>query len=411
VPRELSVTARLGKQLFFDKSLSKSGNLSCSTCHDPQFAYAPPNGLAVQLGGPADTSPGLRAVPSLRYKEYTPAYADLLDNPDGLSEPAPGGGFTWDGRADSLAEQAKLPLLSAFEMANESAAEVVRKLRACSSAALFEQAFGARVFDDIDTAFNDVGLALQAFQLEDPSFHPYSSKFDLNAQHRPSAKFTPAEERGLKVFADPQTGNCASCHFSDASLDDGSSGLFTDFSFEIIGVPRNPEIPANRDRAYSDLGIAGPIRKDHLPKAGKSSPFAGAFKAPTLRNVASRRAFFHNGVMHTLEQAVRFYATRDTMPELWYPTIGGKARATPDASFPRYGLISTQYTGGTLQKFDDLPASQRSNIDRQMPLDGRAAGSEAPLNEQQIMDLLCFLGTLTDADVGTFEAKSAICLD
>src|SRR5215468_5901360 len=127
-PHELSAAAEAGKQLFFDKALSASGTIACATCHDPDHAYGPPNDLAVQLGGPDGRAAGTRAVPSLRYKEYTPPYADLLDNPDGISQPGPGGGFTWDGRASTLAEQARLPLLSPAEMANASPEEVVRKL-------------------------------------------------------------------------------------------------------------------------------------------------------------------------------------------------------------------------------------------------------------------------------------------
>jgi cytochrome c peroxidase len=99
----------------------------------------------------------------------------------------------------------------------------------------------------------------------------------------------------------------------------------------------------------------------------------GLFKTPTLRNVATRHAFFHNGVIHSLEQAIRFYNTRDTRPELWYSTVGGR-----------------------MQKFDDLPASYRKNLDKQLPLDGRAAGSAPPMTEQQVRDLICFLYTLTD---------------
>jgi cytochrome c peroxidase len=113
----LSLSAQLGKQLFFDKSLSASGTMSCATCHDPAHAYGPSNGLSVQLGGPGMNRTGTRAVPSLRYKEYTPPFADLLDNPDGISAPGPGGGLTWDGRAPTLAEQARVPLLSSVEMA------------------------------------------------------------------------------------------------------------------------------------------------------------------------------------------------------------------------------------------------------------------------------------------------------
>src|SRR5689334_19613171 len=84
-PRPLSLAAEAGKQLFFDAALSVSGEMSCATCHDPAHAYGPPNDRSVQLGGPRGRSPGLRAVPSLRYKEFTPGYADLLDNSDGFS--------------------------------------------------------------------------------------------------------------------------------------------------------------------------------------------------------------------------------------------------------------------------------------------------------------------------------------
>src|SRR5262245_58978455 len=103
----LSPAAAVGRRIFFDASLSASGKMSCATCHDPAYAYGPPNDLAVQLGGPKLSDAGTRAVPSLRYQEYTPPYADLLDNPDGISAPGPGGGLTLDGRAPTLAEQAR----------------------------------------------------------------------------------------------------------------------------------------------------------------------------------------------------------------------------------------------------------------------------------------------------------------
>lgn len=403
-PRPLTAVAAAGKALFFDPALSASGAMSCATCHDPAFAYAPPNDRAVQLGGPRGATAGRRAVPSLRYKEFTPGYADLLDNPDGFSAPAPGGGLTWDGRADSLAEQAQAPLLSPFEMANASPADVVARLRASTaSAAAFTRAFGPGALDDVATAFGKVTLALQSFQLEDPSFHPYSSKYDLYLYKKPGGTLSAAEKRGLAIFTDAKSGNCFGCHFSDASLDDGAPAQLTDFSFEAIGVPRNPEIPANGDRRYADLGVCGPLRADHA----RFPEFCGLFKTPTLRNVATRRALFHNGVIHSLEQAVRFYNTRDTRPELWYPTVGGRPKAKPDPDFPGYGLITTQYVGGRVQKYDDLPPAYRKNIDRQMPLDERAAGSAPPLTEPQVIDLVCFLRTLTDGDQRNVEADGA----
>lgn len=382
--RPLSAAARAGRQLFFDPALSASGQMSCATCHDPAHAHGPPNDRAVQLGGPRGSSPGLRAVPSLRYKEFTPGYADLLDNSDGISPPGPGGGFGWDGRADSLAEQARIPLLSPFEMANATPADAVARLRVSASAIAFVAAFGPAVLADVDTAFADLALALQAYQLEDASFHPYRSKYDRYLERQPGGEFTPAEQRGFQVFIDPATGNCSGCHYAHASQDDGAPPQFTDFSFEAIGVPRNPQIPANRDRRHADLGLCGPVRGDHA----RFSELCGMFKTPTLRNVAIRRAFFHNGVMRSLDQALRFYNTRDTRPELWYPTLGG-----------------------VVQKFDDLPPAFHRNVDGQLPLDGRPRGAAPPMTEQQLGDLACFLRTLTDDDVRAQLPPAAGCGD
>ncbi|HEX8786691.1 MAG TPA: cytochrome c peroxidase [Telluria sp.] len=406
----LSLAAQVGQKMFFDTSLSGSGKQSCASCHDPDHAYGPPNDLSVQLGGVDMASQGQRAAPSLRYKEYTPAYADLLDNPDGISAPGPGGGFTWDGRAASLADQARIPLLAPNEMANASAADVVAKIRAGAYAGLFRQAYGATSLDDPASAFDLATQALQAFQLEDPSFHPYTSKFDLYAGNKIGGNLTAAETRGLKLFSDANGANCASCHYQGAGLN-GSSGLFTDFSYEAISVPRNMAIAANQDPNYFDMGLCGPDRTDHPDAADGSNPFCGMFKAPSLRNVATRSSFFHNGVIHSIEQAIRFYNTRDTNPEIWYPTVGGTPKATPDADFPTYGLITTQYVGGTVQKFNDLPARYRANIDTQLPLDGRAPGSKPPMTDAQIADLICFLKTLTDGYQPSTQPTSGACVD
>jgi cytochrome c peroxidase len=393
--RGLSAAAEVGRKIFFDRALSASGAMSCATCHDPDHAYAPANDLSVQLGGPDGHAVGLRAVPSLRYKEHTPRYADLLDNPDGISVPGPGGGFAWDGRASSLADQARLPLLSPVEMANASPADVVAKLARAPYASELSRAFPGMAWTDVDATFGAALRALETFQLEDPSFHPYTSKYDLYADNKIGGTMTPAELRGFKVFADAKRGNCSSCHFHGAGLN-GSSALFTDYSYEAIGVPRNAALPPSKDPGAYDLGLCGPLRADHAPVGAAKNSFCGMFKTPTLRNVATRKVFFHNGVIHSLEQALRFYATRDTSPELWYPTVGGRAKARGDRAFPSYGLIQAQYAGGKVQKYDDLPERYVANIDPQRPLDGRARGSKPPLSERDIQDLVCFLETLTD---------------
>jgi cytochrome c peroxidase len=155
VPQQvpLSLAAQAGRKIFFDKTLSASGKMACATCHDPAHAYGPPNDLPVQPGGPKLSDAGTRAVPSLRYQEATPPYADLLDNPDGISTPGPGGGYTQDGRAATLADQAQIPLLAANEMANRSPAAVAKKIRAAEYAGLFRQAFGEDIFADTKKTF------------------------------------------------------------------------------------------------------------------------------------------------------------------------------------------------------------------------------------------------------------------
>lgn len=405
---KLSLSAEVGRQIFFDQTLSASGKMSCASCHDPAYAYGPPNKLAVQPGGPKLRSSGTRAPPSLRYKEFTPAYADRFENPDGVSVPGPGGGFDLDGRVNTIAEQAAGPFLSPLEMANVSRAEVVAKIRRSLYVKQFRQAFGRDALNDTAKAFKYASAALQSFQLEDESFHPYSSKYDLHASNKIGGAFTQAETRGMQVFNDPKSGNCAACHYAGPGYN-GSAAQFTDFSYAAIGVPRNMSLPVNQSAHNYDMGICGPLRTDHLPAyPGAPNGYCGLFKTPTLRNAATRGAFFHNGVMHTLEQVVHFYNTRDTNPEIWYPTTGGKPKPTPDANFPAYGLIKMQYTGGKVQKYDDLPAIYKANIDTQMPMDGRAAGSVPPMTEQNISDLICFLNTLTDTDLAP---ASAHCTD
>jgi cytochrome c peroxidase len=372
----LSASARVGRELFFDTSLSVSGKMACATCHDPRNAYGPPNDLAVQYGGPLLKDGGTRAVPSLRYQEYTPSYADLLDNPDGISTPGPGGGLTLDGRAKTLAAQARIPLLAANEMANKSAADVVAKIKASPYASDFKKAFGAGIFNDPQKAFLKALDALQAFQLEDPSFHPYNSKYDRYASNKIGGDFSAAERRGFAVYNDPKKGNCFACHYNGAGLG-GGVRLFTDFTYAAIGVPRNKDIPANKNATHFDLGICG--RPDHPLPANKQ--YCGMFKTPTLRNTATRRVFFHNGQIKSLKDVIRFYNTRDTNPELWYPVVRG-----------------------VVQKFDDLPAKYRGNIDKQWPLDGREKGSQPAMSDRDMDDLEAFIKTLTDDDAGILDS-------
>jgi cytochrome c peroxidase len=182
---------------------------------------------------------------------------------------------------------------------------------------------------------------------------------------RGQARLSEPEARGLSLFNDPAKGNCASCHLSTIRPD-GAFPLFTDFGHIAIGVPRNAEIKANADPRFVDLGLCGPLRTD----LAEHPDYCGRFRTPSLRNVALRQRFFHNGAVRTLEDAVRFYVQRDTDPARWYGAAG---------------------------ELDELPARYRANLNTEPPFGG-ARGAKPVLNEAEIADIVAFLKALTDAD-------------
>ena len=138
----------LGEKLFFDPSLSGSGKLACASCHSPSHAFGPPNALSVQLGGNDMHQAGFRAVPSLRYLQSVPAFTrhfhDSDDEGDESVDAGPTGGLTWDGRVDRGSDQARIPILSSFEMGS-TPGKVVAAVKASSYADDFRRAFGADV--------------------------------------------------------------------------------------------------------------------------------------------------------------------------------------------------------------------------------------------------------------------------
>ncbi|MGC0154384.1 cytochrome-c peroxidase [Chromobacterium vaccinii] len=368
----------LGRQLFFDRSLSASGAMSCASCHSPSHAYGPPNGLAAQLGGRDGRQPGTRAVPSLRYLQNVPPFSEHFHDNDGndSEDAGPTGGYTWDGRADSTHAQAALPLLAANEMANGTPAQAAKRLQASPAAARFRELFGKDIFAHPAQAFDKAVLALETFQQNPKEFYPYDSKYD--AYLRGQTKLSAQEARGLKAFNDPAKGNCASCHLSQRS-ESGAFPAFSDFGHIAVGAPRNPAIAANRDGRYFDLGLCGPYRGDFKRRAD----YCGLFRTPGLRNVATRQTFFHNGAFHDLRQVLRFYAERDTNPAKWYPK-------GPD---------------GKTAKFDDLPARYQANVNMEAPFGGKAGGKPA-FDEKDIDDMLAFLKTLNDGYKPAGRSKS-----
>ncbi len=348
----------MGERAFNEPLLSASGQQSCASCHASVSGHSAPNALAVQLGGQRSDVQGLRSSPALRYlAKNTPFHFDEEDTPTG--------GFFWDGRANTLAEQAAGPLLNPREMANPDKASVVAKIGQTAWARDFKALYGAEVLQNTDVAFDKLLQALERYQREDSEFNAYTSKYD--AVLRGQATLTAAEARGLALFNDENKGNCAACHPSAKSAD-GSHPLFTDFTYDNLGVPRNDDIAANHDPAYFDLGLCA------RPELATRQDLCGAFKVPSLRNVALRQTFFHNGKFKTLKDALNFYVQRDTHPEKWYPVNAD----------------------GSVQKFDDIPVQWQANVNTTEAPYGRQPGQVPALSDAEIDDVIAFLKTLND---------------
>jgi len=391
----LSAMAQLGRLIFFDPNLSSSGQLSCASCHSPEHAYGPPNDAPVMQGGPRLSRQGVRAVPSLMYLERQSGFSIGPDNAEdesvSLTQRAaigpqapradktaqdtaqtaanlvPQGGLFWDGRADTLQDQALGPLLNPLEIDGGSVAAVSAKLRHAPYAPRFVQLFGAPVFATPRLAVAEALFAVARYQIEDPSFHPYTSKFDDWLEGK--ARLSEAEMRGFRLFNDPHKANCGGCHL-DQPTRDGLPPLFTDQQFEALGAPRNTALSVNADAGYFDLGICGPYRTDMQ----EQMQYCGMFLTPTLRNVATRRVFFHNGAFRSLRQVLDFYNFRDVDPGRVYPRAAD----------------------GAVAKLNDLPPQYRANLDVSDPPFDRKPGDAPAMTSEDEEDLIAFLQTLTD---------------
>jgi len=374
----------LGRAMFNDPGLSASGRLSCASCHDPATAFGPNARTPSPFADADPAHAGTRAIPSLRYAQFAGRFTEhtLDDEETHGVDGGPTGGFTWDGRADTAREQARIPLFDTREMGNADEAALARRVAAAPYAASFRQAFsapGRDVFADPKQVVAWMALAFEVYE-QAPEFAPFDSRYDRFLAGR--AVLSPAELRGLALYRDAAKGNCETCHPSRRSTS-GRAPLFTDAGFIAVGAPRRTDLPplalsavvASRARgAEVDLGLCRAGR----PGLSDDPSFCGRFRTPTLRNVALRTSFFHNGSVHSLRDAVAFYATRDTDPARWYP----------------------RRADGSVHAYDDLPPASVPYLDREVPFEPLADGRPR-LDEREIYDLVAFLRTLTDADAGT----------
>jgi cytochrome c peroxidase len=348
---------RLGKAIFFDESLSLNKNQSCASCHDPAAGWTGPdseiNAHGAVYEGSIPDAFGDRKPPSAAYATQSPV---LSVDGEGLFV----GGNFWDGRAtgeklgNPAADQAQGPFLNPKEQALPDSACVVHRVCAADYPGVsFARVWGASVcrihwpsdIDEVcgeedgqvalsdrdraksDRAYDQIALSIAVYEAS-PEVNAFTSKFDH--ARRGMAKLSHLERRGWALFRGK--GQCAKCHVAN-----GQKPLFTDYTFDNLGVPKNPENPVyDENPGFVDRGLGGFLetRPDYAAYADDNM---GKHKVPTLRNVDKGspgivKAFAHNGYFKSLEGIVHFYNTRDVKPVC--PGNHTEAQALADDCWP-----------------------------------------------------------------------------
>jgi cytochrome c peroxidase len=360
----LTPMEQLGKSLFFDK-ISEPSSMSCAACHAPRTGFTGPI-PAINRGGSVYRGAvpqrfGNRRPPAASYATFSPIFH--FDGDEGLFI----GGNFWDGRAtgeklgNPAADQALGPFLNPVEQNNPSKRAVLEKVAGSKYAGLWEEVWGEPISyeteADVEMNYDRIGLAIAAYESSE-EVNQFSSKFDVfwenaleagldvsainmaNWQAYTDLGLADSETEGLAVFNDEDKGKCALCHVLDPVIDKHGverPPVFTDFSFDNLGVPKNPDNPFyGMDKVYLDGG--SPINPEGAdwvdPGLGgflttrpeweaMAEENLGKHKVPTLRNVDKRpgavfpKSYMHNGVLKSLEEVVHFYNTRDV--EDWPP--------------------------------------------------------------------------------------------
>ena len=360
----------LGKAIFFDKNLSQPDGQACASCHDPYTGFAHPNREFPVSQGVVEICFGNRNAPSAAYAAYSPPlHWDPTPLTGNMMQGMYVGGLFWDGRVNTLVEQATKPFLNLLEMHNHNPATVVQAIRKSDYANLFRQIFGPRSLNDVTMAFQDAAEAIAAYE-RSSAVNPFTSKFDYYLDGR--VQLSEPETRGLTLFTGKA--NCIKCHSMDnpdSQRFPGLKPLFTNFGYQNVGAPKNPDNPFydlpkkyNPDgKNFVDLGLGAMLAGIGDPNAGVPNASAqkqnGKLKIPCLRNCAVTPPYEHNGVFRTLKEVVMFNNTRDVMGAGWPPP--------------------------------EVP----QNVHRHMPMEPGFFGMLG-LTNQEVDDIVAFLETLTD---------------
>lgn len=336
----------MGEFLYFDENLSEPADQSCASCHLLPTFVDPDSDLPVSEGVVLGLFGG-RNSPSSAYAMYAPTLH--FDAGEGLWI----GGQFWDGRAtgdvlgDPLADRALGPFLNPVEMANTSKAQVIADVAVSEYADLFEQVWGSGSLSDVEAAYDQVALSIAAFE-RTQLFGQFSSKYDYYLQtclaaggnmdecakgigkvaKKAGKIFSNEEWYGMQLFMGENNNDgildkgegamCSACHVADWTPDPGNvvvplwapegwiPPMFTDFTFDNLGVPKNTEYPLDPN-APVDIGL-GPIVGD----PGEN----GKFKVMPLRNIGLTEPYAHNGLFKSLKEITHFYNTRDVLGAL-----------------------------------------------------------------------------------------------
>ena len=246
----------LGRKLYYDPVLSVDNTIACVSCHGPAFGFADPKPFSVGVGGKT----GGRNSPTVLNSAYNTLQF-------------------WDGRAPSLEKQAEGPVQNPVEMANTLPAVEKKLMADAAYRTEFEKAFGPG-----PVTYEKVGQAIASFERTVISGN---SPFDRYFYGDDKSALSPRARRGLEVFRNPKKGNCAACHTIGEK-----SALFTDNKFHNVGVG------ADSGGNYKDLGRYNVTHNE---------ADSGAFKTPTLRNIAKTAPYMHDGSLKTLKDVVDFY--------------------------------------------------------------------------------------------------------